>query len=67
MYSFLNIVLQYTLEMSTVPKFLARHGPQIVLFGPARLGINILLNLCNGLNIFWGEPYENFVKYRFNL
>ena len=49
----------------------ARHGPQIVLFGPARLGINILYyKICTmGFNIFFvgTKTYENFVKYGYNL
>ena len=43
---------------------------KLFLFGPARLGINILQNLYNGLNIFWeggSKTYENFVKYGYNL
>ena len=38
---------------------------KFVLFGPSRLGINILQNLYNGLNIFRGggtKTYEKFVK-----
>ena len=31
-----------------------RPGPQIFLFGPARPAINILQNLYNGLNFFFG-------------
>ena len=51
--------------MSREPKFLAQPGPQIVLFFPARPGINILQNLYNGLNfILLGrghKPEWNFV------
>ena len=44
----------FVLEVSTGPKFPARPGPQIFLFCPARPAINILQNLYNGLNYFFG-------------
>ena len=46
-------IFHFLLVVSTGPKFPARPGPQIFLFKAARLGINILQNLYNCLNIFW--------------
>ena len=71
MYSLTNIVWQYTLGVNLTEIFCPA-GPQIILFGPARLGINtsIFQNLYNDLNIVLGmgtKTYENFVKYVYNL
>ena len=55
--------LYFILEVSTSqPHRNFRPGPQIVLFGLARSGINILQNLYNSLTIFCGEGVQKLMK-----